>query len=98
MTERILLIEDQGQIEILTLNRPEVLNAFNMDLLHALKEQINALRAKQDIRVVIITGAGDKAFCAGADLDERATFDENKVKKYIHTIKELFLWIESLNK
>lgn len=98
MTERILLIEDQGQIEILTLNRPEVLNVFNMDLLYTLKEQINVIRVKQNIRVVIITGAGDKAFCAGADLVERAAFDESGVKKYIYTIKELFLLIESLNK
>ena len=98
MTERVLQIEDQGEIEIITLNRPEVLNAINMDLLQTLKEQINVLRVKQDIRVVIITGAGDKAFCAGADLDERTTFNESRVKNYIYTIKELFLSIESLNK
>jgi len=98
MTEKILLKEDQDQIEILTLNRPEVLNAFNMALLHALKEQINVLQAKNDIRVVIITGAGGKAFCAGADLDERAAFDESRVKDYISTIRELFQSIESLNK
>jgi enoyl-CoA hydratase/carnithine racemase len=97
MTEKILLIEDQGRIEILTLNRPEVLNAFNMDLLHALKEQIHILQARQDIRVVIITGAG-KAFSAGADLDERAALDERSVKNYIFTISELFMSIESLNK
>jgi len=98
MTEKILLKEDLGQIEILTLNRPEVLNAFNMALLHALKEQINVLQVKMDIRVVILTGAGGKAFCAGADLDERAAFDESRVKDYISTIRELFLSIESLNK
>ena len=40
MTERILLVEAQGQIKTLTLNRPEVLNVLNMDLLNALKEQI----------------------------------------------------------
>jgi enoyl-CoA hydratase/carnithine racemase len=98
MTESILLIEDQGQIEILILNRPEVLNAFNMDLLNALKEQINILQTVRDIRVVIITGAGGKAFCAGADLEERVTFDESQVKHYILTIRELFVSIESLNK
>ncbi len=98
MAENILLIEDRFQLEILTLNRPEVLNALNMDLLRALKEQIDVLRAREDIRVVIITGAGMKAFSSGADLEERAGFDESRVKHYLLTIRELYQSIETLNK
>jgi len=48
--------------------------------------------------VVIITGAGRKAFCAGADLKERTTFDELQVKEFIFTIRNLFTSIEHLNK
>jgi enoyl-CoA hydratase/carnithine racemase len=48
--------------------------------------------------VVIITGAGDRAFCAGADLKERATLSPIQVKEYIFTIRNLFTAIEQLNK
>ncbi|MDX2497174.1 MAG: enoyl-CoA hydratase-related protein, partial [Desulfobacterales bacterium] len=50
------------------------------------------------VRVVIITGADRKAFCAGADLKERTTFDELQVKEFIFTIRNLFTSIEHLNK
>ncbi|HJO62567.1 MAG TPA: enoyl-CoA hydratase-related protein, partial [Desulfobacterales bacterium] len=86
------------QVALLTLNRPEVMNALNFSLLYALKEQIEALRIRSDIRVIIITGAGDKAFCAGADLKERATLNPAQVKEFILTIKNLFSSIEYLNK
>ena len=55
------------------------------------------MRFNPDIRVVIITGAGDKAFCAGADLKERATLTPIQVKEYITTIRNLFAAIEDLN-
>lgn len=71
MGDEILLKEEKDQICILTLNRPQVMNAFNFELLLALKKEIDDLRFRRDIRVVIITGAGDRAFCAGADLKER---------------------------
>jgi len=94
----ILLREEKNNICILTLNRPQVMNAFNFDLLIALKKEIDEIRFRRDIRVVIITGAGEKAFCAGADLKERATMPEDKVKEFIYTIRNLFTDIENLNK
>jgi len=94
----ILLREEKDNICILTLNRPQVMNAFNFDLLIALKKEIDEIRFRRDIRVVIITGAGEKAFCAGADLKERATMPEDKVKEFIYTIRNLFTDIENLNK
>lgn len=98
MAERIVLTEDRSPVEILILNRPDVLNALNLDLLHALKEQIDLLQARRDIRVVIITGAGDKAFSAGADLEERSRFDVVRVKHYLVTLRTLYQSIETLNK
>jgi enoyl-CoA hydratase/carnithine racemase len=59
----------------LTLNRPEVRNALNSSLIAALIEAFDAMRKRTDVRAVILTGAGDKAFCSGADLSpEAATF------------------------
>jgi enoyl-CoA hydratase/carnithine racemase len=98
MNEPVLLVEEENGVVTLTLNRPEVMNSFNFAMLHALRNQIDSIRFKPDIRVVIITAAGEKAFCAGADLKERATLPPDKVKEYIFTIRNLFTSIEQLNK
>ncbi len=98
MNENVLAVEQQNGIVTLTLNRPEVMNSLNFPLLHALKEQIDSLRFKRDVRVVIITAAGEKAFCAGADLKERVSLAPDQVKEYIFTIRNLFTAIEDLNK
>jgi enoyl-CoA hydratase/carnithine racemase len=98
MNDQVLLVEEKDGVAVLTLNRPEVMNSFNFAMLHALKEQIEALQFKAGIRVVIITGSGQKAFCAGADLKERTTMNELQVKDFILTIRNLFTAIESLNK
>lgn len=98
MNEKVLLVEEKDGIAVLTLNRPEVMNSFNFALLNSLKEQVDALKFNTNVRVVVITGAGRKAFCAGADLKERTTFDELQVKEFIFTIRNLFTSIEHLNK
>ena len=98
MNDGVLLREEENGIVTLTLNRPEVMNSFNFQLLHALREQIKDVRFKRDVRVIIITGAGEKAFCSGADLKERATLSPDQVKEFIFTIRNLFTSIEQLNK
>ncbi len=96
--ESILLAERKGAAAILTLNRPEVMNALNFSLLHALAAEVERLRFDSGVRAVIVTGAGEKAFCAGADLKERTAMDPVEVKKFIFTIRNLFTAIEQLNK
>lgn len=98
MADAVLLKDEQDGVVTLTLNRPQVMNSFNFDLLRALKAEIDGLRFQPEIRVVIITGAGEKAFCAGADLKERATLTPLQVKEFIFTIRDLFSSIENLNK
>jgi enoyl-CoA hydratase/carnithine racemase len=98
MNDGVLLREEENGIVTLTLNRPEVMNSFNFQLLHALREQVEAVRFKRDVRVIVITGAGEKAFCSGADLKERATLGPDQVKEFIFTIRNLFTSIEQLNK
>lgn len=98
MEDKVLLMEERDGIAILTLNRPEAMNSFNFALLQALEKQIEALKFNTNIRVAIITGSGQKAFCAGADLKERTTYSELQVKRFIFTIRNLFTSIEHLNK
>jgi len=98
MNDTILLTEHQDGVTVITLNRPEVMNSFNFALLHALAVKITDIRFDPDVRVIIITGAGDRAFCSGADLKERATLSPIQVKEYIFTIRNLFTAIELLNK
>ncbi len=98
MNDNVLLVEEDAGVATLTLNRPEVMNSFNFSLLHALRDQIESFRFRRDLRVIIITGSGERAFCSGADLKERATLGPDQVREYIYTIRNLFTSIEELNK
>jgi enoyl-CoA hydratase/carnithine racemase len=98
MDQQLILEDRQGQVAVLTLNRPAVMNSFNFQMLRSLKERVEALHFDSEIRVVIVTGAGEKAFCAGADLKERATYSERQVREFIFTIRNLFTFIEFMNK
>jgi enoyl-CoA hydratase/carnithine racemase len=95
-TNDLLLVEEVNQAVILTMNRPKVMNCLNFDLLYAIKDQVEALQYRTDIRCVIITGAGEKSFCAGADLKERATLNQDEVKKFIINIRNLLTSIQNL--
>ena len=98
MSEPLVLEDRQDRVVVLTLNRPEVMNSFNFPMLLALKERVEAVHFDPEVRVVIIAGSGQKAFCAGADLKERATMSEQQVREFIFTIRNLFTFIEYLNK
>ena len=79
------------------LNRPEVLNAIDFNMLKRLKTCFDACNRHPDIRVVIITGAGDRAFCSGADLKERVKLSEEEILAYNREMDK-FIFIENLNK
>lgn len=66
-----LLLDVADGVATVTLNRPQALNAINHALAAALSAVCRELRERDDVRVVILTGAGERAFCAGADLRER---------------------------
>ncbi|MBI4445643.1 MAG: enoyl-CoA hydratase/isomerase family protein [Acidobacteria bacterium] len=70
-----LKIEIAERIALLTLNRPEVLNALNNETLDELEKAFHELNASESAGAVILTGAGEKAFCAGADVRELAKLD-----------------------
>ena len=69
MAEPAALYEKRDGIAVVTLNRPEVHNAINTEMLCRLADAWQSINDDPEVRVAILTGAGDKAFCAGADLD-----------------------------
>ena len=72
-TAPLHLLSVEDGIAVVTLNRPEALNSVNKALRLELLELFPALDLRNDVKVIVITGAGDKAFCTGADLKERST-------------------------
>ncbi len=71
MSDDVLRTEKlEGRVALLTVNRPEKMNALNGAVRRALMETLDALREDEDVRAVVLTGAGDKAFIAGADIGE----------------------------
>ncbi|WPK13910.1 enoyl-CoA hydratase-related protein [Lysinibacillus louembei] len=92
----IIEYEQQQSIAYVKLNRPDVLNAFNFEMLCELQAIVESIRIHPDIRLVIITGAGDKAFSVGADLKERQTLPEPLVKRNLNKFAEVFNAIEAL--
>lgn len=86
----------ENQIGYITVNRPDVLNCFDYGTLSELQEVIDAVYADDDIRVVIFTGAGEKAFSAGADLKERKTLTDAEVRRNVKSIRDVFNSIAGL--
>jgi len=74
----ILLEGESDGVLTLTLNRPEAMNALSSELSSLLRRKIEEIGKRRDVRVVVITGAGDRAFCAGADLKERRGLDADQ--------------------
>jgi enoyl-CoA hydratase/carnithine racemase len=77
MSESILVAVEDG-IGVITLNRPEKLNAWDSPMRTLLADSLKALNADQDVRAIIITGAGDLAFSAGQDLAETQSFESGE--------------------
>ena len=88
--------EQKGNLAFVTLNRQGAMNAFNYDMLVKLGQITESIRINPDIRVIIFTGAGDRAFSVGADLKERRTLTDAQVKRNIYKIGEVFTAIENL--
>jgi enoyl-CoA hydratase len=88
--------ELKGHIAVVTLNRPEALNAFNYETLEELQKTVEKIRISTKARVIIFTGAGEKAFSVGADLKERRTLSDEDVKRNIYKIGEVFSAIDQL--
>jgi enoyl-CoA hydratase len=93
-----LLVAIDGAVATVTVNRPKVLNALNAATLTELGEAMRALQADASVRVVILTGAGEKAFVAGADINELATLTPDAGKAYAELGQRVFALVEQLGK
>ncbi|WP_156290606.1 enoyl-CoA hydratase-related protein [Oceanobacillus salinisoli] len=91
-----ILYEEKSRIAYVTINRPEVLNCFDYQTLEDLETLIQNLHIDQEVQVVIFTGAGSKAFSAGADLKERKTLSDKEVNRNVKKISEVFEQLENL--
>jgi enoyl-CoA hydratase len=85
-----VIYERKGNIGYVTLNRPRVLNVYSVQMRDDLYEVLNAIKVDDEIRVVIFKGAGEKAFCAGADLSEFLTAPSVAKARQIRVLRDLW--------
>ncbi|NBB76712.1 MAG: enoyl-CoA hydratase, partial [Bacteroidetes bacterium] len=93
----LLHVEDDGTA-LLTLNRPDKLNALNKQVLDDLDRALTLVEDREDVCVLIITGEGEKAFAAGADIRELSSLDRQSGEELSTRGQSIFLKIEQLDK
>src|SRR2546422_3832494 len=98
MTFSNILCEKKNAIAYVTVNQPKVLNALNMATMEELRAAFHDIKNDAGVRVVILTGAGEKAFIAGADIGELAKHDAVSGKEYTHRGQSVLNLIENLGK
>src|SRR5699024_8073550 len=96
MTQLIDYEKMKEHIGLITLNRPEAANAMSKTLLEALRDTVHEIDNDPTVYCVIITGAGEKAFCAGADLKERKGMSEAQVVEAVKYIGETVSLVEHM--
>lgn len=95
---KYIQLESQGEVAILRINRPEALNAMNTDVISELSQTVDKLGADETIKVIIVTGAGEKSFCAGADISYMVDIDPIAAEKYASSAQSVLNKIERLEK
>jgi len=93
-----LLVERDGAVAVVTVNRPKVLNALNTQTLDELRRAILDLKADEGVRAVVLTGAGEKSFIAGADINELATQTPVSGREHAMTGQHILDLIEQMGK
>ncbi len=91
----LVLVERQGAVAWLVLNRPDAANALSRALVAALRTELAALAGLSDLTAVVLTGAGDKAFSAGADLKERLVMTLDETRAFLDRLGALVQTIEN---
>ena len=93
-----IALEKRAPVATITIDRPKVLNALNRATLEELSSAFEDVAADPEVRVILLTGAGAKAFVAGADISELAQLDAESGRAYARRGQELFRAIETLGK
>jgi 3-hydroxypropionyl-coenzyme A dehydratase len=91
-------IDLQNDIAILKINRPEALNAMNLDVISELTRAIDLISVDQGLKVLIITGSGERSFCAGADISYMVNIDPVAAEKYASSAQSMLNKIEKMEK
>ena len=95
---KYIQLEPQADIAIIKINRPEALNALNTDVIFELSRTIDIICVDDDIKAVIITGVGERSFCAGADISYMVNITPIMAEKYASSAQEVLNKIENLEK
>jgi 3-hydroxypropionyl-coenzyme A dehydratase len=95
---KYIQLEPQGDIAILRINRPEALNAMNVDVISELSKMIDILAVDDSIKAVVITGAGERSFCAGADISYMVNIDPMQAERYATSAQDVINRIDRLEK
>jgi enoyl-CoA hydratase len=98
MDSKNLHLEKRSPLAVVTVDRPKVLNALNVETLTELSEAFEELAADHEIRVILLAGAGDRAFVAGADIRELATLTPEEGRAFSLRGQGIFRRIETLGK
>jgi enoyl-CoA hydratase/carnithine racemase len=98
MTFETLLVERDGALAVVTVNRPKVLNALNSQTIDNLRHAMLDLQRDENVRAIVLTGSGEKAFVAGADINELATLSPAQGQQHARTGQAVFDLIEQLGK
>ena len=93
-----LLLDRDGPVALVTINRPKVLNALNIATLDDLRAVMLDLRRDESVRAIVITGAGEKSFVAGADISELAVLSPTVAREHALSGQQVFDLIENLGK
>ena len=98
MSEELVLVEKELPLAVITINRPKALNALNSKVLASLDRILDSLNEDDEVRVVIITGAGDKAFVAGADIAEMSEMSPLEGTNFSRLGQVVFRKVQDLKK
>ncbi len=98
MAAQFLICEIENHTAIVTINRPDKLNALNAAVKKEMRDLFEDLKTNDDVYVVILTGAGEKSFVAGADIGELIELDEQSGKEFAKGGQDIFTLIENLGK
>lgn len=96
MAYDFLIVETDGPVRTVTLNRPEVLNAWHTPMRHELIRALDEAGADPAVKAVALTGAGERAFGAGQDLNDAAGFDADRAERWIDEFRDLYAAVRRL--